>query len=430
MRSLRSKSGLTLVGVLVAFALLALSLTALMRFTRSMQKVAANRQKMIAVSQLQTSFRAVLGNRRSCLETFSPAHVAYATLASANPVEQRPFRVYESMGGGLAPRVAFAEGDFVNGVVVAELGLMVGQRTRNVHQVRVRALLRKVGDGLHQTDFEEKYYVHVLMNGNVPTECYLADGPNRLTLVKAEDVTIPATLANVTNGRASMIVSNPDTPPHPNMKYVAPGWDPLPSLPIPQLGCNAPMENGLPVCPTDTGPPSPPVVAQGNRLMFSFQTKVAWGINGAVVGQGDTSPYPLILNGSGMTPPGPYYYYDMDPMGVGAVVIFRLLNGATSIFQRGYGVSSWFGAFGFTQSAITSTLESVPVDFGTTYNFGMEFSSSVTKMSSPPNPHNPPPPPPPAIPPPPMPPAYSFYFINYFPAKGSVFHYVETPPLP
>lgn len=408
-----------MVGVLVFSALFALTVTAFIRFSSSVLKVAANQEKKGAMASADSNLRALLGNRLSCLATVSQLSYSATT-------EQRPVTIFERMTTGGVARAAYSEGNFLHGVAIRELGALVGPDVRSARRVRIRVLLEKIGDGIHETKLEQSYYLHVLMNLTTPAECYLLEGPTQLSMIKAEDVTIPATVT-ASGGRAATFVSNP--PNQPNPRFGPPGWETHATHPIPASGCQYGGENGAPPCPSSFGPPSAAITAQGNRLVYSFQSRVSMGIGGAVIGGGFPPSYPFYLVGSTAPVPSPPYYR-MDPMGFAAKLVIRLLTGTTAIEESVFSVSDWFGNFGFIQTSITTALLEKDVNYGTSYTFGLGYSSEVAVMSPQPVPVPPPPPPPPALPPPPMPPAYSFYFINYLGAQGTVFHYVTTPALP
>ena len=317
----------------------------------------------------------------------------------------------------------------LSGVAITELGALVGPRTRGVHLVRIRVKLEKRGDGLWQTEFDQKYYVQVLMAGNTPAECYYVEGSGKLTLVKYESVTIPATTnPSVPSGRASFLITNP--PNQPNVAFRPSGWDPLPTLAIPASPCSYKSINGEAACPVYDGPPSPAITAQGNRLIYSFQTNVSMGIGGGIIGGSYPPAYPFHIAGSSSPTPSPTYYL-MNPMGFGSILIFRLLDsGGNPVREDAQMLADWFPEFGFIQGSRTLPPAHADVTYGENYNFGMGFSAGVGVMSPQPVAITPPPPPPPAPPPPPPPPAYSFLFVNWRAARGTVLHYIETPPLP
>lgn len=415
------RHGISIVGVLVTSAMLALSGVALLRYLHTFTRIGAKQQKAVAQTTIDANVRALLGHRLSCIETFGNGHINFNVIDTEQPT---PLTIYEKASSTDTPVKAFYPNLLVNGVLVKEIGATVGATTGNANMIRVRVLLQRRIEGMPLLEQTQYYFVHTLRNGATVDECFYADSPDALTLVKIEPITVPASL---TNPRASTEMTDPVHEPN---QFGPPGWETLDSLTAnPPSPCGDVAQGVEPACPQILGP-TQSLTVHGNFLMYSFQTRLSMGIGSSPMIRDymDWQFTPAIQAAMGCNNPK----YILSPAAFGAHLDVQLLKGATVVKEDFTSVSEAFQDLGFHQESITTPLLPADVTYGQSYQFRMAWGFSG---SPPPKiaywviPCPPPPPPGVAIPPPPpIEPRWSFAFSNWRPLVGTVFHYIKTPP--
>ncbi len=359
----RTRSGVTLVEILVAMTLLGLLGAAFTLFMKNSAKPTANLAKIAEATAIDANIRALLAYPAACLETMK--HIPSFTVTT----EQRPVDIYGwSTTSAPSPKV-FEEGKIYSTTKVTELAATVSEDVRNVRLVRIRVKTEKQGESLNRNTYDYDYYINVFMVAGVPNRCVNEEGQGKLTLDKAEERTLlassQAVVAPAQYVRVSISVPSGST------HFGAPDWEPI-SLPAAASNCTY---EGPPKCPFHLAP-AQTFRAEGNLLVYSFQTKISMGLD-------PTNPAP--------------------PMAFGAYTAVQLKDSAGTVIRESpLKLAGWFGSPGFRQGTLTTPTLFANVTAGETYSLGLVFSVDE------------------AIPP------SGRYFLNFFPATGTVYHYTQN----
>lgn len=367
MRSARR--GFTLVEILIATALMGILATLFFTFSKNASKSASNVVKVAENAGIDANIRAILANRNSCLET------AKAIASFATTTEQRPAAIYSWLANGNVQKT-YEENGLYGSIKILELGVTVGADDRNMRLLHFRVKTEKQGESLNRTQYEQHYYVNLLTTAaGVPMRCVMEEGQGKLTLEMADDVKLLATATQPQPPAGRIATSAPNG----STTYGLPGWE-YHNLQPATAAANCAIDDPTNLCPQHRGP-TYQFTAQGNVLVYSFQTKIS----------------------SGIDPANP-----CSPLAFGGIVGVELKDSNGQLVRpiSSTLIAGWYQQPGFNQNSVTIPTVYADVTPGDQYTLGLVFARGEQTPSG------------------------GYYFLHFFPATGTVYHYTKNSPSP
>lgn len=372
----RPSSGFSLLEVLIAVVLLGGVATTFFLFTRNAQKGAANLLKIGETASLDGNIRAVLLNKTSCLETVQ--HIpGIPTTGGAVAEEDIPgiYGHFDATAAG-QPKI-YEVGSIQNGMKILEIKASVGEEVRSARLVHIKVKAKKDGASLNDAEATFHYYLNVRMVAGALDSCISTDhGAGKLVLQDSDAVELLssalAPVAPYPYKRYSMSTGQATD-------FGYPQWESGVTL-APTATCD--YEDPANRCPYYDSAPRTEITAKGNLLVYSFQGKVSMGIKN----------YPA----------GAIYSF-----GAVLAIVVRDENDQVISDDNSIQVSGSFQLGQWRHEALTTPTVALKVVPGKKYRFYQRFSTDHS-----------------------VPPPGGFYFMNWFPAHGTIFHYTQTSASP
>lgn len=246
----------SLVGVLVAAAILAIVSMTFMRVMNSAGRAQGNLAKKGEADTLSMAIRTVLANNNAC--------VASAQSFNLNDPTPQNFIMRDAAGQEM-----FRTGTVTNGVKVESLTAQAAPPVRGVQFVTVNATFKKMGaQTVGAPSWSHTYYFNAVVNAaGTPLRCFTGnESDGTFSVVGQQSVLLTAT----PSGCATLNVGCPSS------VFVPSDYSPKDVAPT---SCDY-MGDG---CPKQEQSPGTAVVAKGNWMMVSFRTDATLGI-GTVAG--------------------------------------------------------------------------------------------------------------------------------------------------